>query len=235
MEQRNTMKNIILTACLLAFCLTCHSQIIDFPGDLPTIEALIDLHKCIKKDEDLALARVATSFGEQSIVTKGAVKFNDLRSTLDTKLNNAYSYMVLASALAGTSMSLYNLIDEYSDFTSGTFSKVQGKKFVYWYYTDANVAIAREIKHLKNLYITMAASGISLMKASMDEKLDLIFTLKTSIDKALGIINKARLYCLLVTDCGWKPDYIWEIKNSAIRDEIANSISDKWKNSNNGN
>ena len=33
------------------------------PKDLPTIEALIALHKAVKKDEDQALKRVATSFG----------------------------------------------------------------------------------------------------------------------------------------------------------------------------
>ena len=64
------------------------------PKDLPTIEALIALHKAVKKDEDQALQRVATSFGEQSLLTKGAVKFNDVRTTLDTKLSNAHSYLV---------------------------------------------------------------------------------------------------------------------------------------------
>ena len=58
---------------------------IDMPKDLPTIEALIALHKAIKKDEDKALQRVATSFGEQSVITKGANKFNDVRTTLDTR------------------------------------------------------------------------------------------------------------------------------------------------------
>jgi hypothetical protein len=38
------------------------------------------------------MERVATSFGEQSLVTKGAGKFNDVRTTLNTKLSNAYSY-----------------------------------------------------------------------------------------------------------------------------------------------
>lgn len=206
------------------------AALFDFPNDLPTIEALMNLHKCIKKDEDAALARVVTSFGEQSLITKGTIKYNNLRSTLDSKLNNAYSYMVLASALSATSISLYKLTSEYAKFTETTFKTVQKKPFVAWYYTDANVAIAREIKHLRKLYLSLAASGLNLMKASMDEKLDLIFTLKNSIDKALSIINKANLYCFLVTDCGWKPDYIWEIKNSAIRDEIANKLSGKWMN-----
>ena len=33
------------------------------PKDLPTIEALIALHKAVKKDEDKAMQRVAASFG----------------------------------------------------------------------------------------------------------------------------------------------------------------------------
>ena len=69
------------------------------PKDLPTIEALIALHKAIKKDEDKALTRVATSYGEQSLIEKGAEKFNDVRTTLDTRMNNAYSYLVLAGAI----------------------------------------------------------------------------------------------------------------------------------------
>lgn len=235
MEQDNGMKwcSAIIIILLIVGVVNAKADVLfDLPNDLPTIEALIDLHKCIKKDEDAALARVVTSFGEQSLVTKGAVKFHNLRTILDTKLNNAYSYMVLASALASTSISLTKLTTEYSNFTKTTFRTVQKKPFVAWYYADANVAIAREIKHLRKLYMSMAASGLNLMKASMDEKLDLIFTLKGSIDRVLSIINKANLYCFLVTDCGWKPDYIWEIKNSTIRDEIANKLSGKWKNTN---
>lgn len=82
------------------------------PKDLPTIEALIALHKCIKKDEDQALGRVATSFGEQSMVTKGAHKFNEVRTTLNTKMSNAHSYLVLAGAISSTANSLYMLVKE---------------------------------------------------------------------------------------------------------------------------
>ena len=84
------------------------------PKDLPTIEALIALHKCIKKDEDQALGRVATSFGEQSLVTKGANKFNEVRTTLNTKMSNAHSYLVLAGAISSTANSLYMLVKDLS-------------------------------------------------------------------------------------------------------------------------
>ena len=84
---------------MMALCLVSPHKAfaIDFPGDSPTIEALINLHKLIKSEEDDAMARIATSFGEQSLVTKGAKAFNDARTTLDSKLNNAYSYVLFAS------------------------------------------------------------------------------------------------------------------------------------------
>lgn len=221
MKVRNSFVVFLLSASIPAYAF-------DFPNDMPTIEALISLHKCIKKDEDAALQRVATSFGEQSLVTKGARKFNDVRTTLDTKLNNAYSYVVLAGAISSTASGLFLLTKEYSDFTSNTFNHVSQKPFVGWYYTEANVAVAIEIKHCYKLYASVAASGINVMKASMDEKLNLILTLKTSIDRARYIIDNANLYCYMITDCGWKPDYIWEILNSEVKDEIAKIVINNW-------
>lgn len=218
----------IIIATLAAALLPFKSLAFDFPKDLPTFEALMALHKAVKKDEDQALARIATSFGEQSLVTKGAEKFNDVRSTLDTKLNNAHSYVVLAAAISSTAGSLYLLTKEYKDFTANTYKYVSKKPFVAWYYTEANVAIAREIKHAQKLYVTVAASGINLMRASMDEKLNLVMTLKDSIENARRIIDNANLYCCLVTDCGWKPDYIWEILTSDVKDEIVSAVIGKW-------
>ena len=104
---------------------------------------------------------------------------------------------------------------------------MKDKPFVAWYYTDANLAISREIKHCYKLYASVAASGINLMKASMDEKLNLVLTLKSTVE-ARYIIDNANLYCYLVTDCGWKPDYIWEILNSEVKDAIAENVINKW-------
>ena len=213
---------------LAVLLLPLKSAAFDWPKDMPTFEALMALHKAVKKDEDQALARIATSFGEQSLVTKGAEKFNDVRSTLDTRLNNAYSYVVLAAAISSTASSLYLLTKEYKDFTVNTYRHVSEKPFVAWYYTEANVAIAREIRHARKLYATVAASGINLMKASMDEKLNLVMSLKDTIENARRIIDNANLYCYLVTDCGWKPDYIWEILTSEVKDGIVSAVVNKW-------
>lgn len=228
MKHWNIKVHVCSWVLALSFVLPAKSFAYVIPKDLPTIEALIALHKAIKKDEDKALQRVAMSFGEQSLITKGADKFNDVRTTLDTRLSNANSYLVLTGAISSTANSLYQLVRDYKNFTTHTFKYVSDKPFVAWYYADANVAIAREIKHCYKLYATVAASGINLMKASMDEKLSLVLTLKTTIDQARGIIDNANLYCYLVTDCGWKPDYIWEILNSTVKEEIANRIINQW-------
>lgn len=174
------------------------------------------------------MVRIGTSYAEQTLITKGASKFNDVRTTLDTKLNNAYSYVVLAGAISSTANALYMLTREYADFTKHTAKHVTKKPVVGLYYADANLAIAREIKHCRKLYATVAASGINLMKASMDEKLDLVMQLKTSIDKARYIIDQANLYCQLVTDYGWKVDFIWEILNAEVTDAIARDVINNW-------
>lgn len=74
----------------------------------------------------------------------------------------------------------------------------------------------------------MAASGINLMKASMDEKMNLVMSLKDTIENARRIIDNANLWCYLMTNCGWKPDYIWEILTSDVKDEIVGAVINKW-------
>ena len=217
-----------VTLYLICMLAVSSASAFDLPKDLPTFEALMALHKAVKKDEDAALSRIATSFGEQSLVTKGARKFNDVRTALDTKLNNAYSYVVLVGAISSTANSLYLLSKEYKDFTVNTYQHVLKKPFIAWYFTEANGAVSREIKHCYTLYASVAASGINLMKASMDEKLNLVLTLKSTIDRARYIIDNANLYCYLITDCGWKPDYIWEILTSEVKDEIVKVVINKW-------
>lgn len=224
----NSVRRLLFPVITVMIISTSEIHAFDYPRDLPTFEALMDLHKQVKKDEDEALKNVATSLGEQTLVTKVSKKFNDVRTTLDTKLNNAYSYVVLAAAISSTATGLYSLTNEYKDFTVNTYNTVLKKPFVAWYYTEANIAISREIKHCQKLYASMAAAGLNVMKASMDEKLDLVMTLKTSIDRARAIIDNANLYCYLMTEGGWKPDYIWEILTSDVRDDIVGALIGQW-------
>lgn len=214
--------------CLVLCFSSARAEVFDLPDDLPTIEALISLHKLMKAEEDDAMARIATSFGEQSLVTKGAKAFNDTRTTLDSKLSNAYSYVVLAGAISSTANSLYRLINDYYDFTAETMSVVKNKPMVGWYYTEAVFACDREIKGIKKMYATMTAAGLNVMKASMDEKLAMVQELKTRIDTMRGIIDRAALWCSAVAIGGFGHDYIWDILNSEVLDKIAEGVINNW-------
>lgn len=201
---------------------------IEWPQDFPTIEALISLHKMIKGEEDAARDKIAVSFGEQSLVTKGANKFNDARTTLDSKLSNGYSYVLLAASLSYTASSMYKLILEYSEFAQLSVQYSTKKPMVAWYFAEANLACSREIKNIKALYLTMTASGLNVMKASMDEKLNLVNSIKTSIDTMRGIIDSAYCWASIVAVGGFHYDYIWDILNSEVTDEIATGLINQW-------
>ena len=223
------MKNFFPFIICFVLCLpSARAEVFDLPDDLPTIEALISLHKLMKAEEDDAMARIATSLGEQSLVTKGAKAFNDTRTTLDSKLSNAYSYVVLAGAISSTANSLYRLINDYYDFTAETMSVVKNKPMVGWYYTEAVFACDREIKGIKKMYATMTAAGLNVMKASMDEKLAMVQELKTRIDTMRGIIDRAALWCSAVAIGGFGHDYIWDILNSEVLDKIAEGVINNW-------
>ena len=200
---------VVIFTVLMAFGSSCHA--IEYPKNAPLIEALIQLHKDMKHAEDNARD-----------------DFHDVKTTLNTKLSNAYSYVLLAAALSGTANSLYKLINEYADFTSSMASTVTSKPMVGWYYAEAVYACEREIKNIKALYTTMTASGLNIMKASMDEKLNMIFQIKASIDSMLRIIEDASFWCSCVAIGGFAHDYIWDILNSDVTNAIAEGLITKW-------
>ena len=178
---------VVIFTVLMAFGSSCHA--IEYPKNAPLIEALIQLHKDMKHAEDNARDNIAISLGEQSAVTKKTDDFHDVKTTLNTKLSNAYSYVLLAAALSGT---------------------------------------ANSIKNIKALYTTMTASGLNIMKASMDEKLNMIFQIKASIDSMLRIIEDASFWCSCVAIGGFAHDYIWDILNSDVTNAIAEGLITKW-------
>lgn len=219
---------ISLVALLLPF--TGKGDVLPLPPkDTPTIEALISLHKLVKKEEAAANVRLTAIYGEQSVVTKTSEKVREIRQTVNSKMNNAYSYVLLASSLSSTSLSLYKLIDDYGDFAVQVGKTVKDKPFVAWYFTQSQNALAREIKLMKKLILKLSATEINVLKSSMDEKLNLLLTVQGHIDYSRHIISNARLYCNLMTSTSWHPDYFYEILNSDMTKEIANKVIEKWK------
>lgn len=224
------MKRLLVSfAIFLIAAVNMYADLIPLPADLPSIEALMSLHKTMKSAEDKALNKITLSYVTQTEATKQTIKFNDVKTTLNSKLNNAYSYVVFAGSLSSTTKSLYDLINEYSTFTKAASSTLFKKPMCTWYYVEANFALAREIKNLKAQIATFTASGFNLMRSSMQEKLDMIMYMKTTIEKMRGIINRTYWWCSVVVQEGFKFYYISDILNSDVTDNLAKSIINKWK------
>lgn len=224
----NSWYKVLVLFTLFTSLSLCSIQAGVIPKDMPTIEALIALHKTIKSNEDNALAKVAVSFGEQSLITKGATKFNDVRTGLDTRLNNACSYVILGTTIASTGMALYKMVDEYKDFTEYSVGYAKKKPMTLWYFTEANIKISKEIKHIKSLYVTLAATSFNIARSTMQEKMDLVYSVKASIERIRHIIRDAHIWCKVICERNFKVDPIYEILNSDVRDDIVKGLVTQW-------
>ena len=78
------------------------------------------------------------------------------------------------------------------------------------------------------MFATLSATGVNIMRATMEEKLEIVLELKTRIDVMRGIIDSATLWCSAVAIGGFGHDYIWDILNSEVLDQIAEKVINKW-------
>ena len=80
------MKKYIIILSFAVCCFQAHAGVIPLPKDLPTTEALMHLHKTMKKAEDKALIKLGEGKITQDEVTNKTTKFNEVRNILDSKL-----------------------------------------------------------------------------------------------------------------------------------------------------
>lgn len=226
MERACIMKKIVLL--FLAF-LPMAVMANDFaPDDGPTIEALIELHKMMKKAEDKARDKVGEADGIQLETTSQANKFNQMRTTLDSKLKGAYQYVVLASAISTTTLGLNGLIKDYAKFTSEAVGHAFKKPMCAWYYAQANYELANDYKDIKRLIKTLTASQFDIIRSTVAEKEEVVWQIETIIDRMRSTINTAYFYCTYAAMSGFKQWYIWDILNSEVTDAAAKEVINLW-------
>ena len=103
------------------------------PNDLPTIEALIDQHKECMSAEDDSNRQLAANASIKAMVKDVAQKYDDVKSILDKKSNDALSYLALAAEMSRCVTNTVRLTNEYSEFTRFAADHLKGKPLVAWY------------------------------------------------------------------------------------------------------
>lgn len=189
------MKKIIL---ILSFILIIgnYSHAIDYglPGDLPTIEALINLHKQMKKNEQASLAQCASITAEQERTTNVSGKISEIRSTINKKMCDVNSYIVLATTIINTTTNLKNLKDELNEFVFETSPLIIQKPYTAKYFYNAEQRIQHSIERLAKLIGGFSVESLNVLKASMDEKFKLLYIIDSTINEMRYTLRIASNY-----------------------------------------
>ena len=221
------MKKIILI--LLLFLSTYNSWAgIVGPDDLPTISALIELHNQMAKAEELSVHQVSASYLEQEVATENTTKFHEVRKTLNSKLNNAHQWIILAAAMSKTTLDVGNVTKEYIQFTKLMSNNLFRKPQIAWYFAETNYNVAKRISLLKNSITLLVASETNILKATLDERIEVINNIQEQIAVIRSLINQALFWSKCVSLGGFRYDYIWDILNSDVYDGIAKDIINNW-------
>lgn len=204
------------------------ADVIPLPKDLATIEALISLHKQSASAEKEALNRLSASLAETSQIKQKTFDFNTVKQMLNSRTGSIYSYIILSSSLALTSKDLISLTKQFANFTSATTSTMFRKPASLWYYSEAIRACSREIKFMQAQMVRLGVGKFNLIKATMDEKMLFINTIRLSIQRCQRILDDAYMWCSFIVNGGYHRLFIWDILNSKTTEQIAHSIFSKF-------
>lgn len=198
------------------------------PNDLPTIEALIDAHKKMKKAEDLAVLELTAIEETHRLTDKAVCAYNNTRSVLNKRLADANSYLMLAVQISNVAIKVARIGQSYMDFTTTTYDYALKKPFVMVYYLRANYELAKEARHIAEMVAGFTASGLNLLKATMEEKYRVLMQIENSIAKMSRIIAANNMICRGMLQTGLQMWHIQDILNSRTMDSIANKVIALW-------
>lgn len=200
----------------------------DPPDDILTIEALITAHKKMKKAEDLAVLELSGIYETHVVTQTMAKKYNQTRMMLNQRLADVGSYITLLSSIASITIQLKDLTESYTEFTKTTYNNAKRQPFLLLVYTNANVKIANEIQHISKCCVDFAAFQSNILKATMNEKRQILGFISANIAAIQRIINSATLTCRSLLATGVQEYHVWEIINSKTNQDLISKIIGKW-------
>ena len=226
------MKRLIISTSFLIclFLSPLRSMAIDtsWPNDFPTLEALIALHKEMKKNEDTALTQVTTVTAEQEVTTNFSSKYSDVKQTINTKMNDVNSSLIFAATITNTTTQLSTLIKEYENFMEVCTPIIIEKPTVSVRYAGTQKQLADETKRLTKSIVAFSATGVNILKASMKEKYKLIYLIDDSISRMRSVLSKNRNYILYTAGRNlWTAD-VRDIINDPLLKDTSEKLIRQW-------
>ena len=198
------------------------------PHDMPTIEALIDQHKQNMRAEDESNRQLATNASIKAMVKDVSKKYDEVKTILDKKSNDALAYLALATEMSRCVTNTVRLTREYQEFTSFAARHATSKPMVAWYTLEANNKVYKELKSIRKMYLAVAATSTNIFRATNKERMNIIWTLDQSIMRMRDVIQQAYMWCDLLFGGYVHEDHIWEILNSSVLEDIGKTVINEW-------
>ena len=198
------------------------------PHDMPTIEALIDQHKQNMRAEDESNRQLAANASIKAMVKDVSKKYDEVKTILDKKSNDALAYLALATEMSRCVTNTVRLTREYQEFTSFAARHATSKPMVAWYTLEANNKVYKELKSIRKMYLAVAATSTNFFRATNKERMNIIWTLDQSIMRMRDVIQQAYMWCDLLVGGYVHEDHIWEILNSSVLEDIGKTVINEW-------
>ena len=198
------------------------------PHDMPTIEALIDQHKQNMRAEDESNRQLAANASIKAMVKDVSKKYDEVKTILDKKSNDALAYLALATEMSRCVTNTVRLTKEYQEFTSFAARHATSKPMVAWYTLEANNKVYKELKSIRKMYLAVAATSTNFFRATNKERMNIIWTLDQSIMRMRDVIQQAYMWCDLLVGGYVHEDHIWEILNSSVLEDIGKTVINEW-------
>lgn len=201
---------------------------IKLPADMPTYEALINLHKILAQNEEASMKQVGASKIVQDSVTGKTNKFYQVRDILNSKLDTGLQWVSLAASISNLTLSSAKLAKEYADFTKFFYKNLADKPFMTLEYANLNYNIVLKTGQIKKDLATLAAMKSGVFKASIKENMELIFYIQEQINEMRMLVNSSYNWIWLQSESAYHIDYIWEILNDKLLNDIAKRLVLDW-------
>ena len=198
------------------------------PHDMPTIEALIEQHKQGIDAENESNEQLAANAAVKDMVKDVSKKYDDVKTILDKKSNDALAYLALAAEMSRCVTNTVRLTKEYTEFSQFAAAHAGSKPMIAWYTLEANNKVYKELKAIRKQYLAVAATGTNIFRATNKERMNIIWTLNESIMRMRDVIQQAYMWCDLLVGGYVHEDHIWEILSSPVLEDIGKTVINEW-------
>lgn len=203
--------------CLLPF--KANAAVV--PGDVATIEALIELHKTMMDIYKSAMVQEEITATSQFSVKEMAKKYNNVMSNLHLKMAKGYAYLQLAAVLARLAEDSYDTIRKYEQFTEQAYSLAKSKPFSLFRYAEVTNNCIKRVKRIKNLIVSNTEITSNLFRCDDKRRMQFVLLLEGEIDGLHDYINY-QLFNFQMMNAGYiRYDSIWDIMNNEVLERAA--------------